>query len=130
MAAPEKHVINFMGDAAFGMAGLDIETAVRSEIPILTIILNNGVMTHYHENMPAATQVWNLDELSGDYSKVAEGLGAYAERVTDPDEVSPAVKRAIAANREGAARGTGGHDQGGGEGLQTVGRRALEPADG
>ena len=101
MAAPEKHVINFMGDAAFGMAGLDIETAVRSEIPILTIILNNGVMTHYHENMPAATQVWDLDKLSGDYSKVAEGLGAYAERVTDPDQVAPAVMRGLAANREG-----------------------------
>ena len=101
MAAPEKHVVNFMGDAAFGMAGLDIETAVRAEIPILTIILNNGVMTHYHENMPAATQVWDLDKLSGDYSKVAEGLGAYAERVTDPDQISPAVMRGLAANREG-----------------------------
>ena len=101
MAAPEKHVINFMGDAAFGMAGLDIETAVRAEIPILTIILNNGVMTHYHENMPAATEVWNLDKLSGDYSKVAESLGAYAERVTDPDQISPAVMRGLAANREG-----------------------------
>ena len=42
LAAPEKQVINVMGDAAFGMAGMDIETAVRSEIPILTVILNNG----------------------------------------------------------------------------------------
>ena len=38
------NVINVMGDAAFGMSGLDIETASRLEIPILTIVLNNGVI--------------------------------------------------------------------------------------
>ena len=101
MADPDRHVINFMGDAAFGMSGLDIETAVRSEIPILTIILNNSIMTHYHENMPEATKVWKLNELSGDYSKVAEGLGAYTEKVKTPDEIAPAIKRGLAANREG-----------------------------
>ncbi len=101
MAAPDKHVINFMGDAAFGMAGLDVETAVRSEIPILTIILNNSVMTHYHDNMPYATKQWKLNELSGDYSKVAEGLGAYSERVTTPDGIGPALRRGLAANRDG-----------------------------
>ena len=37
LAAPGKQVINIMGDAAFGMAGMDVETAVRSEIPILTL---------------------------------------------------------------------------------------------
>ena len=56
LAAPDKQVINVMGDAAFGMAGLDIETAVRAEIPILTVVLNNGVMTHYDQHMPYATE--------------------------------------------------------------------------
>ncbi|MCH7801313.1 MAG: thiamine pyrophosphate-requiring protein, partial [Chloroflexi bacterium] len=37
MAAPDKQIINVMGDAAFGMSGMDIETAARSEIPILTV---------------------------------------------------------------------------------------------
>ena len=40
IAAPEKFVVNFMGDAAFGMTGLDFETAVRSDIPILTVVLS------------------------------------------------------------------------------------------
>ncbi|MDE2862596.1 MAG: thiamine pyrophosphate-binding protein, partial [Chloroflexota bacterium] len=56
MAAPDKTVINIMGDAAFGMAGLDIETAARSNIGTLTIILNNGVMTHYYDHFPHATE--------------------------------------------------------------------------
>ncbi|GIS63978.1 MAG: hypothetical protein CM1200mP3_02260 [Chloroflexota bacterium] len=42
IAAPEKFVVNFMGDAAFGMTGLDFETAVRSDIPKLTVVLNNS----------------------------------------------------------------------------------------
>jgi len=101
MAAPEKHVINIMGDAAFGMAGMDIETAVRSEIPILTVVLNNGIMTHYDKYMPYASKHWASDKLSGDYAKVAEGLGAYTETVHTPDELPVAIQRAIAANKEG-----------------------------
>ena len=101
LAAPEKQVINFMGDAAFGMAGMDVETAVRSEIPILTIILNNSIMTHYHAHMPFASERWGTNRLSGDYAKVADGLGAYSEKVTAPDQIAAAIKRGIAANDEG-----------------------------
>ncbi len=101
MAAPEKQVINIMGDAAFGMAGLDIETASRSEIPILTVVLNNGVMTHYYDHMPYATERWGSNALGGEYAEVANALGAYGEKVSDPSEIAPAIQRAIAANREG-----------------------------
>ena len=101
LAAPEKQVVNIMGDAAFGMAGMDVETAVRSEIPILTVILNNGVMTHYNESMPYASEHWGSDRLGGDYAKVAEGLGAYSEQVRAPDQVGAAIKRGIAANEGG-----------------------------
>ena len=101
MAAPYKQVINVMGDAAFGMAGLDIETAARSEIGILTVILNNGVMTHYHAHMPYASERWGSNRFSGEYAKVAEGLGAYAEKVDTPDRIAPAIRNAIAATRKG-----------------------------
>ena len=101
MAAPDKQVINLMGDAAFGMAGMDIETASRSNIPILTVILNNGVMTHYTAHMPFASERWGSNKLGGDYAKVAEGLGAYSEKVSSPDEVGPAIKRGIEANKNG-----------------------------
>ena len=101
LAAPDKQVINIMGDAAFGMSGLDIETAVRAEIPILTVVLNNGVMTKYDSHMPYASDTFGSNEMSGDYAKVAEGLGAHTETVGDPDDLAPAIKRAIAANQEG-----------------------------
>src|SRR5438093_12301485 len=44
LAAPDKFCANFMGDAAFGMTGLDFETAVRCGIPITTVVLNNSAM--------------------------------------------------------------------------------------
>ena len=101
LAAPDSQVINVMGDAAFGMAGMDIETAARSNIGILTVILNNGVMTHYSANMPFASERWGSNRLSGEYAKVAEGLGAHAQRVDTPDQIAPAIRNAIAANQTG-----------------------------
>ena len=103
LAAPDKQVINIMGDAAFGMAGLDIETAVRAEIPILTVVLNNGVMTHYDQYMPYASEHYQSNQLGGHYAQVAEALGAHAERVEAPPELASAIQRALAANREGRA---------------------------
>ena len=103
LAAPDKQVINIMGDAAFGMAGLDIETAVRAEIPILTVVLNNGVMTHYDHHMPYASEHYQSNELGGHYAQVAEALGAHAERVEAIPDLAPAIQRAIAANGEGRA---------------------------
>jgi acetolactate synthase-1/2/3 large subunit len=103
LAAPEKQVVNIMGDAAFGMSGLDLETAVRCKIPILTVVLNNAKMTGYDDYHPVATERYKINLLGGNYSKVAEGLGAHTERVDAPSDLAAAIKRAEAANREGQA---------------------------
>ena len=56
LARPDRLCINIMGDAAFGMVGMDFETAVRCRIPILTVVLNNGLMGGYREWMPDAVE--------------------------------------------------------------------------
>ena len=94
LAAPEKLAINVMGDAAFGMAGMDFETAVRERIPILTIILNNSALGGYEHHLPIATEKYGTKFLSGDYTKVAEGLGGYSEKVEAPDDIIPSIERA------------------------------------
>jgi thiamine pyrophosphate-dependent acetolactate synthase large subunit-like protein len=88
LAQPKKMVINVMGDSAFGMTGMDFETAVREKIPILTVVLNNCGMGTYFQWTPS------MSVLSGNYAKIAEGLGGYGERVEKPDEIIPAIKRA------------------------------------
>ena len=102
MAAPEKMVINFMGDAAFGMVGLDVETAVRSGIPITTVVMNNSTMAIYPDSrIPTAVERYNIKELSGDFYQVGLALGAYAEQIHTPDEIKPAMQRAMEANANG-----------------------------
>ena len=101
VASPEKLVVNFMGDAAFGMVGMDVETAVREQIPILTVLLNNSAMGNYENFIPKASERFGTKFLSGNYSEVARGLGAYARRVEQPNEIVPALEQAIEATRDG-----------------------------
>jgi thiamine pyrophosphate-dependent acetolactate synthase large subunit-like protein len=102
LAHPNKTVVNIMGDLAFGTVGMEVETAVRERLPIMTVILNNSVMGGYSDhNMPFASERFGSNRLSGDYARVAEALGAHAERVERPDDVVAAIQRGIAATRDG-----------------------------
>ena len=83
------------------MAGIDFETAVREKIPILTIILNNSALGGYEKYLPTATERYGTKFLSGNYAKVAEGLGAYNERVEKPTDIIPAIHRAKEAIQSG-----------------------------
>jgi acetolactate synthase I/II/III large subunit len=101
LAKPDKFCLNFMGDGAFGMSGLDIETSVRASAPITTIVLNNGDMATYPGGYPVARQNFEVTRMNGDYAKVAEGLGAVGITITRPEEIAPALKRAQQLNAEG-----------------------------
>ena len=101
LAKPDKFCLNFMGDGAFGMSGLDIETAVRSGAPITTIVLNNGGMATYPGGYPTARELYNVTHMGGDYAKIAEGMGAVGITVTDPNDVADALKQAQKHNAEG-----------------------------
>lgn len=101
LARPDWLSVNVMGDAAFGMVGMDLETAVRCRIPILTIVLNNGLMGGYTEYMPEAVARYDAHRLSGDYRGVAAALGVHAERVEQPNELRAALERCIACVASG-----------------------------
>ena len=103
LAAPDKFCLNFMGDGAFGMSGLDIETAVRAGAPITTVVLNNGGMATYPGGYPTARELFGTTEMTGDYAKIAEGMGAVGITVTDPGQVNYAIRQAQRHNAEGRA---------------------------
>ncbi len=98
IAMPDRFCVNFMGDAAFGMSGLDIETAVRSGNPTTTIVLNNGTMGGYDKRMPSAMQEYGAGNMGGNYAKVAEGLGAVGVEIGDPNEIGAALTKARQIN--------------------------------
>ena len=101
MAKPDKFCLNFMGDGAFGMSGLDLETSVRAGAPITTIVLNNGGMATYPGGYPTANELYGITRMTGDYAKIAEGMGAVGITVTQPAEIAPALRRAQQLNKEG-----------------------------
>jgi acetolactate synthase-1/2/3 large subunit len=103
LAAPEKFCVNFMGDAAFGMTGLDFETAVRCNIPILTVVLNNHFMAAETSHMATSHRLFATQNVGGNYAEIGRALGGWAERIEDPEQVAPALQRAYKATTEGKA---------------------------
>ena len=101
LADPNRFCLNFMGDGAFGMSGLDIETSVRAGAPITTVVLNNGGMATYPGGYPVANELFGLTRMGGDYAMIAEGMGAVGITVTQPSEIAPALVRAQQLNRDG-----------------------------
>ncbi len=101
VARPDKTVLHIMGDAAFGQSGMDLETAVRNRIGTITILMNNSCLGGYDKHLPNATRLYGTRFISGDYSKIAEGLGAYVEKIEKPQEIIPAVQRAVKVTADG-----------------------------
>jgi thiamine pyrophosphate-dependent acetolactate synthase large subunit-like protein len=96
IAQPDKLCINLMGDASIGMTGMDIETAVRCKLGILTIVFNNGVMYGEKVGLEEATAKFDALALGGDYRAIAAGLGAWSARVETPDAFLPTLDEALA----------------------------------
>lgn len=101
LACPEKLCINVWGDAAIGFTGMDIETAVRERIPILSILLNNSAMAIELDVMPVATRKYRSTSISGNYADMVRALGAAGERVVSPEDIIPAIRRGIAHTERG-----------------------------
>jgi len=104
LGRPDHLVVHLLGDASFGMTGMELETAVRMGLPTLTILINNGGIGGGIMGMNrAAGTPPDVAKLGGNFSVVAQGLGAYSERVEQPHDLIPAYRRAIQATENGQA---------------------------
>ena len=104
MAHPDKFCLNLMGDGAFGMSGLDLETSVRAELPITTVLLNNGAMSTYEGTSligPVSKKDYGVSSMKGNYAKIAKGMGSEGIRVEKPNELVMALKNAQQLNKDG-----------------------------
>ena len=103
LARPDALCINVWGDAAIGFTGMDFETAVRERLPILSILFNNFSMAIELPIMQVSTEKYRATDISGHYADMAQAFGGYGERITDPNEILPAIKRGIEATQKGQA---------------------------
>ena len=95
MAAPDKLAVHIIGDYGFGMVALDIETAVRERIPVLSVVLNNSAMGIYSPNsFPTANDLYGTKYTGGNFAQVAEAMGSYNARIEKPEEIVPAIRTA------------------------------------
>jgi acetolactate synthase-1/2/3 large subunit len=96
LAHPGKTVVNVTGDGSFGMTGMEIETAARNRIPILTVILNNQSLNASRERQRSRFPNREMGiRLGGDYAGLARALGAHGERVEQPGDLKTALTRAL-----------------------------------
>ncbi|MBM3528373.1 MAG: thiamine pyrophosphate-requiring protein [Alphaproteobacteria bacterium] len=102
LAAPKKLCVNVMGDAAIGMTGMDIETAARNKIAILTVVFNNGVMGAERDVLKISDEKYGSMTVGGNYTKVAEGLNVAARRVEKPGDIPGAIKEAVGVTEKGS----------------------------
>lgn len=103
LARPDKLCINVWGDAGIGFTGMDFETAVRENIPILSILLNNFSMAIEIPIMQVAQEKYGSTDISGNYSEMAKAFGGYGERIERTEDIVPAIERGIKKTQEGTA---------------------------
>ena len=85
------------------MTGMDIETAARNRIGILTVVFNNGVMGAERDVLKISDEKYGSMTVGGNYTKVAEGLNVAARRVEKPADIVGAHQGGGRRHREGRA---------------------------
>ena len=99
---PDSNAVVISGDGAFLSGGLSIETAFQENVPITVVIDNNGGLTtisQQQEHLFKNGQHVATDFRDIPFHTLFEGLGGYGELVEQPEEVAPAVRRAIASGK-------------------------------
>lgn len=101
LARPGKQVVVVIGDGGLGIGGWDIETALRYELPIYTVLWNNSSWGPGFEEMPllkGRTDPFNMLE-NIRYDQMFAIMGCHGEYVAEPDDIAPALSRAFASGK-------------------------------
>ena len=91
IAKPDKQVLVLHGDGSMGMNAIEIDTAVRHDLPVVTVVSNNAGWTARSPDSRKPGRELGFTA----FGDMAQALGAYGERVEDPDEIRPALDRAF-----------------------------------
>ncbi|MDT7769736.1 MAG: hypothetical protein QOI30_2746 [Mycobacterium sp.] len=97
LARPDRQVILLQGDGAFGFSGMEWDTLVRHNVPVVSVIGNNGIWALEKHPMEALYGYSVVAELrpSTRYDEVVRALGGHGELVSTPAELRPALTRAL-----------------------------------
>ena len=102
LAFPESPVVAVLGDGTFGFHAMEMDTAVRSRLPVVTVVGNDAT---WNAEYQIQLRDYGPDRLVGcellptRYDQVASALGGHGEHVTTAAELRPALERAFGAGR-------------------------------
>ena len=99
-ALPQSKVVVLTGDGAFGFSGMELDTAVRHNLPVVIVIGNDSVWgIDYHQQVQLFGKSVATELLPSRYDKVAEALGAHGEYVEEAHQLPGALERALASDK-------------------------------
>lgn len=98
---PERTVVCMAGDGCFMMHGQEFATAVQYDLPIIVLIIDNGmygtIRMHQERNYPGRISATTLK--NPDFAAYAKAFGGHGERVETTEQFAPALERAIASGK-------------------------------
>jgi acetolactate synthase-1/2/3 large subunit len=97
LARPDVPVYCITGDGSFGFNAMEMETAAREKVPIVVIIANDRSwgMIKGGQKLVYQERYCGVDLSDARYDRLAQALGCYGERVTEPTQIRPALQRAV-----------------------------------
>jgi len=102
IARPDRMVVSVCGDMGFALSAMDMETAVRHRIPIVVVVVNNeghtgAIMERaFFQGSQERITMFQPDIR---YEGIMRAFGGYAEHVERPEDLKPALERAVASRR-------------------------------
>jgi len=101
VADPAARVVALVGDGGFGHVWSELETAVRENLPVVVILLNNGILgfQKHVELVQLGAHTTATDFNPVDHAAIARACGAEAVQVTEAAEVAPALAEALQSGR-------------------------------
>ena len=99
-ALPDSKVVVLTGDGAFGFHPMEIDTAVRFDLPVLIVVGTDSVWgIDYHQQAQLYGRVVATELLPTRYDKIGEALGAHSEHVEEEAGLTPALRRSLDSDR-------------------------------
>lgn len=98
---PERTVVAFAGDGCFLMNGQEFATAVQYDLPIVVVVVNNGIYgtIRMHQEREYPGRVVATDLKNPDFAALARAYGGHGETVERTDDFAPAFERALASGK-------------------------------
>jgi len=98
---PDRPVVAFAGDGCFQMTGLEFMTAVQERLPIIVIVVNNGmygtIRMHQERHYPG--RVWGTDLANPDFAALARACGGFGATVEQTGDFAAAFDAAASSGK-------------------------------